>query len=99
MTNSRIAIANTPEEIRRCHPVMHELRTHIAGEQEFVDRVQRQQREGYQLAFSNRAAKFAALPAIVFSNRSFPAEIFTSTIWSRARPTVRAASAANYSIG
>ena len=46
-----IAIAATPEQIRRCYPVMHELRTHIATEHEFVQRVQRQQQQGYFLAY------------------------------------------------
>ena len=71
MTNSRIAIANTPEEIRRCHPVMRELRTHIAGEQEFVDRVQRQQREGYQLAFLESGGEVCAVAGYRFLESLF----------------------------
>jgi GNAT superfamily N-acetyltransferase len=51
MTDSRIAIATAPEEIRRCYAVMRELRTHIPNEQEFAERVQRQQKQGYRLAF------------------------------------------------
>src|SRR5262245_61873716 len=51
MKNSRIAIAETVEDIRRCFPVMRELRTHIADEENFVQRVQRQQKQGYHLAF------------------------------------------------
>ena len=51
MTSERIAIARSPEEIRRCYPVMHELRTDLVNEQEFLERVQRQQHEGYILAF------------------------------------------------
>ena len=51
MTKSRIAIATTPDEIRRCYPVMRELRTHIETEQDFVERVQRQLKQGYFLAF------------------------------------------------
>jgi GNAT superfamily N-acetyltransferase len=46
-----IAIAETADDVRRCHPVMSELRTHIATEEEFVERVQRQQRQGYLLAY------------------------------------------------
>jgi GNAT superfamily N-acetyltransferase len=45
-----IGLAITPEEILRCFPVMAELRPHLK-EAEFVARVQRQQRAGYQLAF------------------------------------------------
>ena len=51
MTTPRIAIAQTADEVRRCFPVMHELRTHIENAEEFVDRVKRQQKQGYFLAF------------------------------------------------
>ncbi|MGA9450453.1 MAG: GNAT family N-acetyltransferase [Verrucomicrobiia bacterium] len=45
-----IAIAVTEEQIRRCFPVMAQLRPHLV-ETEFVRRVRRQQRAGYKLAF------------------------------------------------
>ena len=45
-----IGLANTPEEIQRCFPVMAELRPYLV-EADFVARVQRQQRDGYHLAF------------------------------------------------
>lgn len=51
MNTSRIAVAKTPEEIRRCHPVMRELRPHFDDMEKFVERVVRQQREGYLLVF------------------------------------------------
>jgi GNAT superfamily N-acetyltransferase len=51
MKNSRIAIAETVEDIRRCFPVTRELRTHITDAEDFVQRVKRQQEQGYQLAF------------------------------------------------
>ena len=51
MKNSSISIAATPEAIRRCHPVMRELRTHVHNAERFVERVQRQQKGGYLLAF------------------------------------------------
>ena len=51
MKNARIALANSTEEIRRCYPVMYELRTHIDTDTEFVERVVRQQKQGYHLAF------------------------------------------------
>lgn len=51
MTSSRIAIANTPEEIRRCHSIMRELRPLFYEPEQFVERVLRQQKEGYRLAF------------------------------------------------
>jgi GNAT superfamily N-acetyltransferase len=51
MKSFRIAIATTLEQIRHCHSVMRELRTHIPDKEDFVERVLRQQNEGYQLAF------------------------------------------------
>jgi GNAT superfamily N-acetyltransferase len=51
MRNSRIAIVDTEEMIHRCFPVMRELRIDITDEQTFLERVLRQQKQGYQLAF------------------------------------------------
>ena len=45
-----IALASTPEQIRRCHAVARQLRPHL-DEDAFVAQVARQQGEGYQLAF------------------------------------------------
>jgi predicted GNAT superfamily acetyltransferase len=45
-----IAVALSREQIHRCFPVMAELRPHLI-EAEFVTRILRQQKEGYQLAF------------------------------------------------
>ena len=45
-----IALATTREDIQRCFPVMAELRPHFV-EAEFVARVERQQKDGYHLAF------------------------------------------------
>jgi GNAT superfamily N-acetyltransferase len=46
----RIALAESDEDIERCHEVMRFLRPHIEPSQ-FVERVRRQQRDGYRLAF------------------------------------------------
>jgi GNAT superfamily N-acetyltransferase len=51
MSASRIAIAKSVDEIRECHAVMRELRTHIHNAERLAERVERQQREGYQLAY------------------------------------------------
>ena len=51
MKSARIKVADTPQTIGQCYPVMRELRTHITSEQEFVDRVLRQQKQGYEIAF------------------------------------------------
>jgi GNAT superfamily N-acetyltransferase len=45
-----IQIARTDEEIRRCFPVMHQLRTHLEAA-EFVPTIRRQQEGGYRLAY------------------------------------------------
>lgn len=45
-----IRLAETDAEIRRCFPVMVQLRPHLE-EEEFVARVRRQQGAGYRLAF------------------------------------------------
>ena len=61
MTQHRIAIAGDAAAIRLCFPVMRELRTHIAAEQEFVDRVLGQQKQGYQLAFLEAESEVRAV--------------------------------------
>lgn len=45
-----IRLAESDDDIRRCHPVMRQLRENY-GEAEFVERVKFQQTCGYQLAF------------------------------------------------
>lgn len=61
MKDALIAVAGTPEEIGRCYPVMRELRTHIADEKEFVERVARQQKQGYHLAFLEAEGEMRAV--------------------------------------
>jgi GNAT superfamily N-acetyltransferase len=51
MNTSHIAIAQTPEQIRRCFLVVRELRTHFDDADRFIERVARQQKEGYLLAY------------------------------------------------
>ena len=71
MTTPRIAIAKTADEIRKCYPVMRELRTHITTEQEFVDRVSRQQNQGYQLAFLEAEGEVRAVAGFRFLDSLF----------------------------
>jgi len=47
---STIALAKTDAEIQSCFVVMAQLRPHLV-EAEFVERVRRQQHEGFELAF------------------------------------------------
>jgi GNAT superfamily N-acetyltransferase len=71
MRNSRIAIANTPEEIRRCHLVMRELRPLFREPEQFVERVLRQQKEGYQLAFLESDGEVCAVAGYRFLESLF----------------------------
>jgi GNAT superfamily N-acetyltransferase len=47
---SQIHLAQSDAEIARCFPVMQELRPHLLAP-EFVERVRRQQQQGYQLLY------------------------------------------------
>jgi GNAT superfamily N-acetyltransferase len=48
---TRIAHAETADEIGRCHAVMKELRPHHQTVRNFIRQVQRQQRGGFRLIF------------------------------------------------
>jgi GNAT superfamily N-acetyltransferase len=71
MKNSRIAIAESVEDIRRCFPVMRELRTHIADAEDFVERVQRQLKQGYHLAFVESEREVRAVAGYRFLESLF----------------------------
>jgi len=71
MKNPRIAIADTVEDIRRCFPVMRELRTHITDAEDFVERVQRQRKQGYQLAFVESEGQVCAVAGYRFLESLF----------------------------
>jgi GNAT superfamily N-acetyltransferase len=61
-----IALAQTAAEIRRCHPVMRELRPRY-HEDEFVAQVQRQiAHDGYRLACLERAGEVRAVAGYRF---------------------------------
>ena len=47
---TRIRLAETREDLVRCHPVIHELRPHLELEP-FAEQVARQKKDGYFLAF------------------------------------------------
>lgn len=46
-----ILLAKTVEQISSCYQVMRQLRLHLEDKQKFVEQVQRQVQEGYQLAY------------------------------------------------
>jgi GNAT superfamily N-acetyltransferase len=71
MSSSRIAIAATPDAIRRCHPVMRELRSHFHNAERFVERVQRQQKGGYLLAFLESEGEVRAVAGYRFLESLF----------------------------
>ena len=57
----RIALARTSLQIRRCHAIMRELRPHFKTARGFVERVRRQQRQGYLLAFLKAGGEVRAV--------------------------------------
>ena len=61
-----IRIASTAAEIDRCYDVMRELRPHIATVERFIAQVQRQQRQGYLLAFLEAAGEVRAVAGYRF---------------------------------
>ena len=71
MKNSRITIANTPAQIRRCHPVMRELRTQFTNPEKFIERVLRQQKQGYLLAFLEYDGEVCAVAGYRFLESLF----------------------------
>src|SRR6266513_6379740 len=71
MTDSRIAIANSDEDIRRCFPVTRELRTHFKDAEKFLEQVQCQQKQGYQLAFLEANGEVCAVAGYRFLESLF----------------------------
>jgi GNAT superfamily N-acetyltransferase len=71
MTKHRIAIARDVADIERCFSVMRELRTHITNEKEFVDRVLRQHKQGYELAFLEAEGEVRAVAGYRFLESLF----------------------------
>lgn len=71
----RIAVAESADDIARCFEVMRELRAHLASVEEFVERVRRQQKEGYQLAYLESGGAVRAVAGyrvqdLLFSGRT-----------------------------
>jgi len=71
----KIAVATSAAEIGRCHAVMRELRPHQADLQKFVQQVQRQQKDGFRLAFLEvelevRAVAGYRILELLFSGRT-----------------------------
>jgi GNAT superfamily N-acetyltransferase len=62
----RIAIARRAADVDRCYEVMRELRPHFSDRKKFVERVRRQQRDGYLLAFVETAGEIHAVAGYRF---------------------------------
>jgi len=75
MKTSHIAIANSVEEILRCHRVMGELRPQFQNLEQFVAQVQRQQKQGYQLAFVESEAEVHAVAGYRFLETLFSGKL------------------------
>jgi GNAT superfamily N-acetyltransferase len=71
MSTPRIALAQTPKEIGRCHPVMRELRPHFDDVDKFVKQVEHQQQEGYLLAFVEADGEVRAVAGYRFLESLF----------------------------
>lgn len=56
-----VRLAQTDEDIRRCFPVMQQLRPHLTSADELLERARRQMRDaGWRLAFTEADGKVAA---------------------------------------
>ncbi len=85
-----IATAKTPDEIARCFPAIRELRTHLTTSEEFVTRVQRQQTEGYRLAFLEMEGTVRAVAGyrvfdLLFSGRALYVDDLVTRAEDRSR--------------
>lgn len=67
----QIGIAQTPAEIGRCHEVMRELRPKFTTRKKFVERVVRQQGQGYLLAFVEARGEIRAVAGYRFLESLF----------------------------
>jgi hypothetical protein len=67
----QIAIAKTRADVRRCFPVMRELRPHFKKADKFVQQVLRQQRGGYLLAFLEAGGEVRAVAGYRFLESLF----------------------------
>src|SRR5438874_4949731 len=75
MKSSRIAVANSAEEVRRCQPVMRELRPSFQNPQQFVERVLLQRKQGYVLAFLESDGEVCAAAGYRFLETLFSGKL------------------------
>jgi GNAT superfamily N-acetyltransferase len=65
-TIMKITSAKTAEDIKRCYKVMHQLRPHLIDEATFVEQVQRQIDDGYNLVYIGECGHVLALAGFRF---------------------------------
>ncbi len=75
MSSPIIAVAQTSEQVRRCFPVVRELRTHFDDADKFVERVGRQQKDGYQLAYLEADGEIRAAAGYRFLETLFSGRV------------------------
>ena len=76
--------AESDEQIRGCYVVMRELRPHLA-ESEFVDRVRRQQKQGYRLVFLADAGEPVAVAGFrILENLAWGRFLYVDDLVTRA---------------
>ena len=88
--DAEVAVAETADEIGRCYEVMRELRSHIVQREEFIERVQRQEKEGYRLAYLEaegvvRAAAGYRVYDLLFSGRTLYVDDLVTRAGDRSR--------------
>jgi GNAT superfamily N-acetyltransferase len=66
-----IELARTDQAIAHCYPAMHELRTHLTTANEFVERVRKQEAEGYRLAYLEMDDQVRAVAGYRYMNNLF----------------------------
>lgn len=90
MNESRIAIAESETDVRRCHAVMHELRPHFENAEKFIERVRRQGRDGYRLAFLETNTDVCAVAGYRFVESLFSGKfLYVDDLVTRARDRSR----------
>jgi len=85
-----IDVAKTPDEIARCFDCMRELRTHLSSAEEFAERVQRQEQEGFRLAYLESENEVRAVAGyriydLLFSGRTLYVDDLVTLAKDRSR--------------
>ncbi len=66
LDTAKIHLATESEQIRSCYTVMQQLRPHLASQEAFIEQVQRQLEEGYQLAYIEQGGQVKAVAGFRF---------------------------------